>query len=215
MAISQHTSNCLLCGMQLITQPGTFLIFMEWGWCVNKAMNCSELPHLKNLPDSQWWWESMGIPSYLLPVTIATSLSGRLHVSLERTRVYQATAILLWNFRPISELYLMDSGHLGQLVGEFNLGPESWYFLSCTVTKFRSVYQAILLLFPDFLPGLPQQLIVHRHFSKASFLPSDGFYSSTWACYKWHTSLFVLSFHIYCRRREKSIAYKGHRISWH
>ena len=117
---------------------------------------------------------------HFLPAgTISTSLSGGSRVSLDRSRVYQATPTLFRHFR-----------HFGTLSGEFcTLGIISFWtrlgvgilaLLSFTVTTCRLVYQVILLLFQDFLHGLAKLFTGHRHVGNAGLPPSGGIYSCTW-----------------------------------
>ena len=138
-----------------------------------------------------------------------STASGKFHVSRKVTCLSSHSHIIL--------KFLTHFGTLSN--GFCTLGIISLW------TRLGAVYWVILLLFHIILPRLTLLLNERWHFGKAGLLPSGGFYSSTWAfnhCANdregwglrcvWHTGLFILSFHIYCRRREKN-AQHGHRIS--
>ena len=121
--------------------------------------------------------KSQDSPDVLPAGAIATSLSGGSCVSVDRSCVYQATPTLFINFRPTT----LTGGFctLGIISLWTRLGASIPILLSCTMTKCRSVYQVILLLFQDFLHGVANLLTGHRHFGSAHLLPSAGFYSCT------------------------------------
>ena len=118
---------------------------------------------------------------------------------------------------PLSKVLYHTCFVSGQRCKYWSRQPKLTSSVSSDVKPFTFTF-----LFQDFLPGLALIFTGRWHFGKVGLLPSGGFYSSTWAfnhrvngressglfCMR-HTSLFVLSFYIYCGQREKSIAWQG------